>query len=109
MEVVHDREKQEFRVDLGREKGTKNLPSDVRHSSASRLAYLTYELQDATIDFQHTFVPPTHRGQGIAEKLASSALNFVQSEKKIEHILPSCSYIAKNLSKAPQYARYLVK
>ena len=32
-------------------------------------AYLTYELNGDTIDFQHTYVPSNYRGKGLAEKL----------------------------------------
>lgn len=90
------------------------------------VAYLTYELTGNTIDFQHTFVPSENRGQGIAEKLVQvksffilsnpsiflfqGALSFVDQDKSINRIIPSCSYVAKFLAtKAPQYARYLIK
>jgi predicted GNAT family acetyltransferase len=91
-------------------------------------AYLTYELNGDTIDFQHTFVPPKYRGQSIAEKLVrvnfftlfydcsirffafQGALNFVDNESSIKKIIPTCTYVAKFLTtKAPQYARYLPK
>jgi predicted GNAT family acetyltransferase len=96
MEVIHDPVNQEFKIELDK-------------SSADK-AYLTYELNGDTIDFQHTFVPPKYRGQSIAEKLVRGALNFVDNESSIKKIIPTCSYVAKFLTtKAPQYARYLPK
>ncbi|CAF1003410.1 unnamed protein product [Rotaria sordida] len=94
MEVIHDQANQEFKIELDK--------------STSDKAYLTYEFQDDTIDFQHTFVPSKYRGQGIAEKLVQKALNFVDNESSIKRIIPTCSYVANFLAtKAPQYARYL--
>ncbi|CAF1038415.1 unnamed protein product [Adineta steineri] len=95
MDVIHDKNNQEFKVQLDK--------------SSSDKAYLTYELKGDTIDFQHTYVPSKYRGQGIAEQLVLKAMNYVESESSIKKINPSCSYVAKFLSLAPQYARYLAK
>ncbi|UJR07610.1 hypothetical protein I4U23_011899 [Adineta vaga] len=95
MDVIHDEKKQEFKIDLDK--------------SSSDKAYLTYEIKGDTIDFQHTYVPPNYRGKGLAEKLVLSALDYVEKEKSIQKITPSCSYVAKFLTHVPQYARYLAK
>lgn len=80
MEVVHDRNKQEFKIELDKSSADKGSFFSFCFEFCFILlieysAYLTYELQGDTIDFQHTYVPPNYRGQGLAEKL-------VQVEKK---------------------------
>ncbi|CAF0979277.1 unnamed protein product [Adineta ricciae] len=95
MDVIHDKNNNEFKIELDK--------------SSNEKAYLTYELSGDTIDFQHTYVPSNYRGKGFAEKLVLSALDYVEKEKSIQKITPSCSYVAKFLTNAPQYARYLAK
>ncbi|CAF0748464.1 unnamed protein product [Didymodactylos carnosus] len=89
--VVHNPNAKEFEVKLS--------------DSSAEKAYLSYELVGNTIDLQHTYVPNQYRGKGVAQKLVESALDYIQNTPSIQHILPSCSYVAKHLqAKAPQYS-----
>jgi len=74
MAVTHDANKRQFQIQLDDSSSAKGELSNSflrfnQQRSQSILAYLTYELNGDTIDFQHTYVPSEYRGQGIAEKL----------------------------------------
>ena len=74
MEVIHDKNNKEFKIELDKSSNDKGiifyfLNNNNTNLFSYLLAYLTYELQGDTIDFQHTFVPSQYRGQGLAEKL----------------------------------------
>lgn len=63
-----------------------------------RLAELTYEYtHPQTIDANHTFVDPSLRNQGIAEKLLNALLQF--TEQKQLNITASCCYVSAKLRK----------
>jgi predicted GNAT family acetyltransferase len=47
------------------------------------------------INFSHTYVPPELRGQGVAEKLVRTGLQWAQQEQF--EIRASCWYVAKFL------------
>ena len=62
-------------------------------------AVLAYRLSgngdNATINFYSTYVPPEHRGHGIAEKLVRTGLKWAKEQGF--HIEASCWYVAKFL------------
>tara|TARA_R110002167_G_scaffold305579_1_gene509770 strand:- start:60160 stop:60417 length:258 start_codon:yes stop_codon:yes gene_type:complete len=58
-------------------------------------AMLEYHLDGQNIDFHRTFVPPTLRGQGIAEKLVRTGLAWAKAQKL--NVSASCSYVVKFL------------
>ena len=58
-------------------------------------AKLEYHLTDNQVNFHHTFVPTTLRGQGIAEKLVRTGLAWANAEGLT--ISASCSYVEKFL------------
>ena len=61
--------------------------------SSSQQAELAYSLPAAgVIDFVHTFVPEAQRGQGLAEKLAQSALAYAREQHL--RVRTSCEYMA---------------
>jgi uncharacterized protein len=58
-------------------------------------AVLDYRINDNTINFHHTFVPPAFRGKGLAEKLVRHGLAWAKSEQY--QLSASCSYVQKFL------------
>ncbi|MDO4627048.1 MAG: GNAT family N-acetyltransferase [Pasteurellaceae bacterium] len=58
-----------------------------------RVAELTYYfVDDKTINANHTYVSPTLRGQGVADKLYQVLRQFVLDNQL--KLIPTCSYIA---------------
>lgn len=54
-----------------------------------------------TLDFRHTFVPPAHRGHGIAGQLVRHGLDHAR-----EHglsVIPSCPFVAEWIRAHPDY------
>ena len=64
IEIKHDKQGQEFFI---------NLDGDTAELSYAR------PRQDV-IDFQHTFVPESFQGRGVAFKLIKHGLNFARNE-----------------------------
>jgi predicted GNAT family acetyltransferase len=65
-------------------------------------AILSYSLEDDRYLFDHTEVPASLRGQGVAGQLAKAALEHAK-----EHdwkIVPACSYIELYIRRHPEYA-----
>ncbi len=56
----------------------------------------------ASIDFQHTIVMPSHRGQGIAGQLAEHA--FADARSAGLKVIPSCPFIQGWLPEHPEVA-----
>ena len=76
---MHQPEHARFVVDLGPEQ-----------------AVLTYKLLDqARIDFNHTYVPDSARGQGIADILVKEGLAWARAENL--DIVASCWYVRGKL------------
>lgn len=73
----------------------------VRHNHEQRryeievdgeLSILNYEPADGQIIIHHTFVPPEHRGRGLAERLVRSALD--KARKDGLKVQSTCSYVS---------------
>ncbi|WP_394204209.1 GNAT family N-acetyltransferase [Shewanella waksmanii] len=58
-------------------------------------ALLQYELSDQQVNFHHTFVPDSMRGQGVAQQLVERGLEWARSNNY--QITASCSYVQKFL------------
>jgi hypothetical protein len=88
---------------------------NVRHEPENRrfvvalddsLAVLEYSsIDDGTLDYTHTFVPPALRGRGIASNLAEHALQYALDNRLT--VVPSCPFIAAFISSNPQYRKVL--
>jgi predicted GNAT family acetyltransferase len=66
------------------------------------LAVLEYARVDAaTLDYHHTFVPPSLRGQGIASRLAEHALQHALDESLA--VVPSCPFVAAYIRRNPKF------
>ncbi|MDR2981462.1 MAG: N-acetyltransferase [Puniceicoccales bacterium] len=61
-------------------------------------AVLEYDFpRKGTVDFTHTFVPVALRGQGIAEQLVETGLNWAKDNQL--QVEASCSYVAHFLKR----------
>lgn len=60
------------------------------------IAELTYRKEGEKLYFDHTFVSPVLRGQGIANKLLNEGVKY--AEEKGYKIIPVCSYVAKKFT-----------
>ena len=74
--VEHDQANRQFVIDLGNEP-----PAYVRY---------TLNNDNGSVDFVTTFVPDSHRGQGLAERLVNTA--FIWAESANLNVKTSCWY-----------------
>jgi predicted GNAT family acetyltransferase len=90
MNIHHDSANQEFTTDTTDEQ-----------------AELAYSLPAAgVIDFVHTFVPESQRGQGVADKLAEAALAYAREQHL--RVRTSCEFMASYVQRHhQQYADLL--
>ncbi len=58
------------------------------------------EVEKGVVDFNHTYVDSTYRGQGLAGKLMQAAVERAREEKW--QVIPTCSYAVKAFEK-PEY------
>ncbi len=90
MNIQHDEGAHRFFIPLGAED-----------------AVLDYHLEEGAINFYHTFVPPSARGKGLAEKIVKAGFKYAR-QKKLK-VIPSCPYISGAfLARYPEY-KALVK
>lgn len=92
MKIQHDSANQEFTA-----------------GPADQQAELAYSLPAAgVIDFVHTFVPESQRGQGVADQLAETALAYArQAHLKVR---TSCEFMASYVQRHhQQYADLLAQ
>ena len=85
IEVIHNRERQRFEVQLD-----------------GQVAELNYRMVDGAYAITHTGVPVEYRGRGIADKLAAAALAHIQAEGR--KVIPMCSFIQTYIRRHKQYA-----
>lgn len=65
-------------------------------------AVLDYDkVADDTLDYKHTFVPPEHRGRGIAGRLVRHALDYARDHDL--KIIPTCPFVASVIRDHPEY------
>lgn len=66
------------------------------------LAVCEYRRDGSAWILEHTFVPETMRGAGVAAVLVKAALDHIQSEGGT--VVPACSYVAAYIQRHPAYA-----
>lgn len=67
------------------------------------LAEVTFpDIDDDTVNIDHTFVAPSLRGQNIADKLMSAAAEKLYAEDK--KAVLTCTYAVKWFGKHPEYS-----
>eukprot|EP00112_Aurelia_sp_Birch-Aquarium-sp1_P010576 Seg2253.8 transcript_id=Seg2253.8/GoldUCD/mRNA.D3Y31 product="Protein NATD1" protein_id=Seg2253.8/GoldUCD/D3Y31 len=80
--IIHDEHNKMFYVELTNNGGK---------------AVLEYEKTSVDVmDFYHTGVPTTHRGQGIAQNLVEAGLDYAFGNNI--KVIPSCSYVLKYIN-----------
>ena len=83
--IIHDEEELRFYVSFGEED-----------------AELTYfYTEEQIIDFEHTYVPDSQRGKGLAGKLVKEGLEFARSNNY--KIIPSCPVVEAYIERYPEY------
>lgn len=85
---------------------------DIRHDEQARkytatqdgreVGLLTYRVVgEGLVDFTHTYVPPEHRGRGIAEKLVEHALE--ETTRRGLRFQASCWYVGGFARRHPKF------
>ena len=59
----------------------------------TEIGYLTYTVEENTMNIEHTIVTPEHRGKGIGSMLVDAACEYSVKSKFI--LISSCSFAAK--------------
>ncbi|MGP6146809.1 MULTISPECIES: GNAT family N-acetyltransferase [unclassified Jeotgalibaca] len=68
--------------------------------SGKMVAEITYKpIDDNTVGANHTFVDPSLRGQGVAEKMLDHLVDEMRKEGK--KIVAQCSYVVTQFDKKP--------
>ena len=88
LKVTNNTEENRFEIQLG-----------------EQVAMIEYILRGDSIVYTHTGVPREFSGQGIAARLAKTALDFAV-ERKLK-ISTMCSYIDVYIQRHPEYQEFL--
>ena len=84
IQIRHDTERQRF---------------ETRADGAS--AYMSYTFRGDLVYFDHTYVPPELRGQGVAAALVRAGLE--EARRQHWKVVPSCSYVDAFIRRNPEY------
>ncbi|MEG0947750.1 MAG: GNAT family N-acetyltransferase [Bacteroidales bacterium] len=84
MNIIHDKEKQTFHVDVD-----------------GYDAHVNYTLKDGALDIRHTWVPQEVGGRGIAGALVKAAYDYAR-ENGLKP-MATCSYAVVWLQRHPEY------
>ena len=82
-----------------------HLPEQGRFEihAQGHVAELEYVLNDSTITFTHTGVPPALEGQGVGAKLAKAGLDYARASGfKIQS---TCWFVTLYLKRHPEYLK----
>jgi predicted GNAT family acetyltransferase len=82
--VVHNAEAERFEIAIGDE-----------------LCVLEYQVKRDRIFFTHTGVPPALEGQGLANRLAKTALDYAR--EKEYRVVPACEFMEVYIRRHPEY------
>jgi predicted GNAT family acetyltransferase len=82
--VVHNTKEYRFEIRIGED-----------------LCVLEYELRGQTIYFTHTGVPPALEGQGLANRLAQTGMDYARANSL--KVVPACEFIHVFVRRHPQY------
>ena len=74
----------------------------VVHLPGGLEAELTYARRDGVLVADHTFVPPPHRGRGVAERMVDMLIADARAAG--ERVLPLCSFVAAQFRRHPDWA-----
>ena len=59
------------------------------------------KVDESTVNINHTYVDPSLRGQGVADKMMESVFKYLNDKNK--KVICTCSYAIKWLEKHPEY------
>jgi len=90
LEVVHDPRAPRFQIEIGR-----------------WMAVLDYELEGDKMVFTHTGVPRPLEAQGIASRLAHSALEYARGQSY--KVIPACVFMKVYIRRHPEYKDLLAE
>jgi uncharacterized protein len=85
MEILHDKEKQKFYI--------------LKNGEESYLRYRMVD--DKRIHYTVTYVPPSLRGKGIAQKVVEAGLNYARENHYI--VSTSCWFVEEFLDRNDKY------
>ncbi|MBU1172546.1 MAG: N-acetyltransferase [Proteobacteria bacterium] len=79
-------------------------PSENRfeYRNANDIAVCDYKVIGNMWYFNHTSVPDSMRGQGVAAQLVETALTYVDEQHG--RVVANCSYVAAYIKKNPNFA-----
>lgn len=86
MQVEHDEQEHRFFVRVGDEE------AELAYTRPGR----------GLLDIQHTYVPESARGQGVAEALAVAAFDYAR--RCGDRVIPTCPFVRKWLASHPEEA-----
>ena len=69
---------------------------------------LDYRERGDAIAFPHTVTVPSFRGQGLADRLVTFAIDDVRA-RGITHVTPSCWYVADWFARHPEHAELIAE
>ena len=90
IEIINNEDKRRFEAHVGQ-----------------HLAELTYYYSEGSIVFTHTGVPDPISGQGLASRLAQTALDYAREQKL--SVVPLCPFVAKYITRHPEYQDLVLK
>lgn len=69
-------------------------------------AFLSYEMiDDNTLNYNHTIVPPALGGRGVGMALVKFALEYAKENN--QKVVPSCSFVASHIQRRVEYQSLL--
>jgi len=81
--------------------------SRFEYAADGKLAVADYEMEDGTIVFTHTKVPPELGGRGIAQAIVKYALDYARRNHL--RVIAQCPYVASYIERHPEYRDLLVE
>ncbi|MCX7521768.1 GNAT family N-acetyltransferase [Microbacterium sp. STN6] len=93
------------RVDLVHEAGNQRYALRI---GGQLICVADYRVNGTNISFTRTFTQPTHRGQGLADRLVTFAMDDVESTTDYR-VVPMCWYVAKWFDEHPERASLLTR
>lgn len=88
--VVHNKEKQRFELNLGTD-----------------IAYMEYRLQNNTRVLMYTFIPEKYRGKGNASRFIQEVLDIHRKAKT--QVMVNCASVARFIKENPDYNDVVVR
>lgn len=75
--------------------------------NGSEAELLYRELDERTLDYSHTFVPPAMRGSGAGGKVVRAAMEYARENGY--QVRPSCSFVAAFVDRHPEYQEIVTR